>query len=111
MSPPLQISKLLGYYAFRQTLVKRTNDATLHRNHYHSIFEKQREDLGEDKHALVITDHFKGQITPHVSAILEDKLIHICLLPVNTMGLIQPMDLTVIKPVKDFVEGKFQDWY
>lgn len=38
-------------------------------------------------------------------------MIHVCLLPPNTTDLLQPMDLTVNKPVKDFLRKKFQDWY
>ena len=64
--------------------------------------------MGEDKPALVI---MKGQITPRVNAILEENSIHVCLLPVNTTDLLQPMDLSVDKPVKDFLRRKFQDWY
>ena len=73
--------------------------------------EKQRDNLGEDKSALVIMDNFKGQITPCVNAILEENLIRVCLLPANTTDLLQPMDLSVNKPVKDFLRQKFQDWY
>ena len=49
----------------------------------------------------MIVDNFKGQITPHVNAILED----------NSTDLLQPMDLTINKPVKDFRRQKFRDWY
>ena len=73
--------------------------------------EKQKDNLGGDKSALVIMDDFKGQITPRVNAILEENSIHICLLPANTTDLLQPMDLSVNKPVKDFLRRKFKDWY
>ena len=73
--------------------------------------EKQRDNLGEDKSALVIMDNFKGQITPCVNAILEENSIHVCLLPANTTDLLQPVDISVNKPVKDFLRQKFQDWY
>ena len=70
--------------------------------------EKQRDNLGEDKSALVIMDNFKGQITPCVNAILEENLIRVCLLPANTTDLLQPMDLSVNKPVKDFFGENFK---
>ena len=73
--------------------------------------EKQRDNLGEDKSALVIMDNFKGQITPCVNAILEENSIHVYLLPANTTDLLQPVDISVNKPVKDFLRRKFQDWY
>ena len=53
--------------------------------------------------AFVIMDNFKGQITPCVNAILEENSIHVCLLPANTTDLLQPTDLSVNKPVEDFL--------
>ena len=67
--------------------------------------------MGEDKSALVIMDNFKGQITPCVNGILEENSIHVCLLPANTTDLLQPVDISVNKTVKDFLRRKFQDWY
>ena len=34
-----------------------------------------------------------------------------CLLPVNMTDRLQPMDLTVNKPAKDFLKRCFGDWY
>ena len=70
-----------------------------------------REVLNEDKAALVIMDNFKGQSTEKVIHILDTANIHVCFLPSNTTDLLQPMDLTVNKPVKAFLRRKFEDWY
>ena len=71
--------------------------------------EAMRESLGEeDAPALVIMDNFKGQIT---SKLLEENSIHTCILPPNTTDLLQPMDLSVNKPAKEFLRQKFQEWY
>jgi len=59
--------------------------------------------------AVVIMDNFKGQVTPAVSKLLEDNNIHACLLPPNTTDKLQPMDLAVNKPAKNFLRKKFQD--
>ena len=67
--------------------------------------------LGDRKPALVIIDNFKGQVTPSVNALLEDHDIHVCLLPPNTTDVLQPMDISVNKPAKDFLKAKFQEWY
>lgn len=61
--------------------------------------------------ALVTMDNFKGQIMPKVQGILEDNLIHSCMLPPNTTDLFQPIDLSVNKPAKEFLRLKFQEWY
>ena len=70
-----------------------------------------RDDLGEDKTALVVMDNFKGQVTQPVTALLENHNIHICLLPANTTDLLQPMDISVNKPAKDFLKQQFNQWY
>ena len=56
-------------------------------------------------------DNFKGQVTPAVSALLEENNIHVCFLPPNTTDKLQPMDLTVNKPAKGFLREKLQEWY
>lgn len=73
--------------------------------------ESWRDDFGESKSALVIMDNFKGQITSGVNTLLESHNIHVCLLPPNTTDLLQPMDISVNKPAKDFLKRKFEDWY
>ena len=73
--------------------------------------ERVREDIGADKTALVVIDNFKGQVTQSVTNVLEDHNIHICLLPANTMDLLQPMDISVNKPAKDFIKRQFNQWY
>ena len=61
--------------------------------------------------ALVIMDNFKGQITAEINRLLEQNRIHVCLLPPNTTDLLQPLDVSVNKPAKDFLRQKFQEWY
>ncbi len=56
-------------------------------------------------------DNFKGQITPKVSEYLEknDIHVHVCLLLPNTTDRLQPMDISVNKPAKDFLRRKFEE--
>ena len=61
--------------------------------------------------ALIIMDNFKGQITSSVINLLEANNIHVCLLPPNTTDRLQPMDVSVNKPAKDFLNKQFEDWY
>ena len=65
----------------------------------------------ENAPALVIMDNLKGQITAKINCILEENNIHVCLLPPNTTNLLQPMDISVNKPAKEFIRRKFQQWY
>ena len=67
--------------------------------------------IEEDKPVLVIMDNFKGQITSAVTELLEEKDIHVVLLPPNTTDSLQPMDLSVNKPAKDFLKRRFEEWY
>ena len=65
----------------------------------------------DDTLTLVIMDNFKGQITTSVTELLETNNIHVCLLPPNTTDLLQPMDVSVNKPAKNFLKRRFEDWY
>ena len=72
--------------------------------------EQVRQRMGEEKPALVIIDNFKGQVlvTATINQLLDSNNIHVCLLPPNTTDCLQPMDLTVNKPAKDFVKSQFE---
>lgn len=64
-----------------------------------------------DTPALVILDNFEGQVTRGITDLLEAHNIHVCLFPPNTTDLLQPMDLSVNKPAKDFLKRHFEEWY
>ncbi len=70
-----------------------------------------RHQLKCDSPALVVIDNFKGQITPAVTDLLDTYNIHTCLLPPNTTDKLQPLDISVNKPVKDFLRQRFDEWY
>ena len=56
-------------------------------------------------------DNFKGQTTPSVTNLLKENNIHVCLLPPNMTDRLQPLDIAVNKPAKEFYRCKFQEWY
>ena len=66
--------------------------------------ESIRESFDSDTPALVIMDNFKGQVVDSVTDLLELNNIHVCLLPANTTDKLQPMDIWVNKPAKDFLK-------
>ena len=61
--------------------------------------------------ALIIMDNFVGQIAKKVNGLLEENHLHVCLLPPNTTDLLQPMDISINKPIKSFLKDKFAHWY
>ena len=67
--------------------------------------------LSSDHSALVLFDVFKGQCTENVIQLLEDNNIFYVLIPANCTDQLQPLDLSVNKPAKDFLKLKFQQWY
>ena len=73
--------------------------------------ERIRGDVGSDKAALVIMDNFKGQKNESILNLLEDNNILVSLLPPNTTNALQPMDISVNKPAKDYLKRCFEDWY
>ena len=63
--------------------------------------------LADDRPAFVIMDNLRGQITSSVTNLLESNDIHVCLLPPNTTDSLEPMDLSVNKPMKDLLKWCF----
>ena len=73
--------------------------------------EKVREKVGAEKAALVIMDNFKGQTTTKITNRLEENNILISWLPPNMTDRLQPMDISVNKPAKEYLKKEFEDWY
>ena len=67
--------------------------------------------LNEDHPALAIFDVFKGQCTEEVLQMLEENNIERVCVPANCTDRLQPLDLSVNKPAKEFLRGRFQEWY
>ncbi len=76
------------------------------------VEEKRKElKLSANQSALAIFDVFRGQRTEQVLAALEENNILVVSVPANCTDRLQPMDLSVNKSVKEFMRGKFRDWY
>ena len=65
--------------------------------------KRQELDLAHDHHALCIFDNFKGQLTANVLQLLEENHLDIVFVPPNYTDRLQPLDLSVNKPAKDFL--------
>ncbi len=72
--------------------------------------EKVREEDG-DLPALAIFHCFRGQLTVNITALLERYNIHSVIVPPNCTDRLQPLDLTVNKTAKSFLQREFRDWY
>jgi len=54
-------------------------------------------------------DNFKAQLTTEVLNLLEDNHIDVVFIPVNCTDHLQPLDLSINKPAKDFLRGRFEE--
>ena len=73
--------------------------------------ERAQLELSANHKALVLFDVFKGQCTSEVLKLLEDNHILYVTIPNNCTDRLQPLDLSVNKPAKDFLRAKFHEWY
>ena len=73
--------------------------------------KKKEKGLRADQRALCIFDNFKAQLTSEVLGLLDTNHVDTVFVPANCTDRLQPLDLTVNKPAKDFLRGKFEEWY
>ena len=59
----------------------------------------------------MIFDVFKGQCTEDVLKMLEDNHIERVVVPANCTDRLQPLDLSINKPAKEFLKRKNQEWF
>ena len=72
--------------------------------------KRQQLNLDEDHPALAIFDVFKGQCTDEVLHVLADNNIEYIRVPANCTDRLQPLDVSVNKPAKEFLR-RFQEWF
>ena len=61
--------------------------------------------------ALAIIDCFKGQTTPRILSLLRENNIIPLIVPANCTDKLQPIDLSINKPIKHQMRTRFQSWY
>ena len=67
--------------------------------------------LPQTQAALAVFDCFKGQNTSAIEDMLEKHNIVSVIVPANCTDKLQPIDLSINKPVKDGMKACFQLWY
>ena len=74
---------------------------------------KKRQEMKLDlmSPAAAIFDNFRGQTTNDILSHLRSHAIVPILLPANCTDKLQPLDIAVNKPMKDYLKSKFQQWY
>jgi len=61
--------------------------------------------------ALMLFDHLSGQISQVIFDKLEKHHLKHVLIPKTCTDRLQPMDLSVNKPIKSHLQSSFQAWY
>lgn len=74
---------------------------------------RKRGELGvsNTQPALAIFDCFKGQTTDLILQTLKKNNIVSVIVPANCTDKLQPIDLSINKPIKDGLRSSFQSWY
>lgn len=72
--------------------------------------EQQRE-THADKPAVLIYDAFRAHTTEAVQAKLEQLNAKLVMVPKNMTDHLQPLDISVNKPVKGYMKTRFNEWY
>ena len=65
----------------------------------------------DDYPALVLFDHFSGQMMESVLKLLDENLIHRVAIPAKCTDRLQPLNVSVNKAAKELLRQKFHDWY
>ena len=61
--------------------------------------------------ALLLFDNFKAQCTEALLTHIDAHNVYVVLIPANCTDRLQPLDISVNKPAKDFLRKQFQEWY
>ena len=77
------------------------------------FIDAKRRDLHLEKShpALAIYDCFRGQTTPEFLSLLKKHNIISVQVPAHCTDKLQPLDVSVNKPIKDHLKKSFQSWY
>lgn len=75
--------------------------------------EKKKEENGlpNEQHSLVIMDTFKGQDNDILKEFCSKNRCELVIVPHNLTNKFQPLDLSVNKAAKAFVQNQYNDWF
>ena len=72
---------------------------------------KEEENLPPEQKSLMILDNFRGQDNDEVKQLLAENGCLSRVVPHNMTAWFQPLDVSVNKPSKAFMSGKFNSWF
>ena len=99
-------------YSINHWCNEETMNSYAHRVLFPYVAKKRVElKLEPDHPALVIFDNFNGQCTEDFLKLLESNHFDVVLVPPNCTDRLQPLDLSVNKPAKNFLRDRFEEWY
>ena len=75
--------------------------------------KKKEMKLESSQPALLIFVNFKAQCTEKLLTYIDAHNVYVVLIPAaaNCTDRLQPLDISVNKPAKDFLRRQFQEWY
>ena len=72
---------------------------------------KQSKSSPLEQHALIIMDAFKGQDNDTLKKLCTENNCNVVIVPHNLINKFQPLDLSVNKAEKSFIQNKYNGWF
>ena len=72
---------------------------------------KEEKGLPQEQHSLVIMDTFKGQDNDILKEFCSKNRCEVVIVPHNLTNKFQPLDLTVNKAAKAFIQNQYNSWF
>ena len=72
---------------------------------------KEKKGLPQEQHSLVIMDTFKGQDNDILKKFCSKNRCEVVIVPHNLTNKFQPLDLTVNKAAKTFIQNQYNEWF
>ena len=72
---------------------------------------KRSKSYSLEQHALIIMDTFKGQDNDTLKKLCTENNCDVVIVPHNLTNKLQPLDLSVNKAAKSFIQNNYNDWF
>ena len=106
----IQLNGMCGIHIITD-LTSRRFCATWIKCIYHTLKEHQEIGYPSTHKALLLLDVFKGQTVPSILLKLGQANIDHLFIPPNCTDRLQPLVVSINKPIKSYMKGRFIQWY